>query len=54
MLNRLFRKIFGRDRSKNLKAPHHTTVRCDRPLDCTTWPNRMPKGRFYDQPSSMR
>jgi hypothetical protein len=54
MLIRLFRKILGRDRRKTLMAPHHSTVRCDRPLDYTTWPNRMPKGRFVDQISSTR
>lgn len=54
MLIRMFRKILGRDKGKFLKAPHHSTVRCDRPLDYTTWPSRMPKGRFLDHISSTR
>jgi len=54
MLIRLFRKIFRRENGKALRAPHHSTVRFDRPLDYTTWPSRMPKGRFVDQVSSTR
>ena len=54
MLIRLFRKILGRESGKTLRAPHHSTVRFDRPLDHTTWPNRMPKGRFVDRIGSGR